>query len=120
MPKFNKRSIAGLKHYPNKRGGWMSPEGDYYPAPYKTHDAITHLLAMAYYGKDKAGRRILEEAGWVLVKHDGVVWFHPRNVTSAQAAALVPLLKSAPDDNYHANMLKSINDILNALDADAI
>ena len=116
MATFNKRSVAGLKDYPIKDGGWLSPDGQYYPAPHKNHDAITPLLAMAWY-KDDGGRRALEERGWILVKHDGVVWFHPRTVTNEQLDALVPLLALAPNEDYHDKLTRSIESIARAIDA---
>ena len=116
MPTFNKASIAGLKDYPIKDGGWMAPTGEYYSTPHKNHEAITPLLTMVWYGEER-GRRALEERGWIMVKHDGDVWFVRGTVTNDQLNALVPLLENAPDDGYHAKMKQAIEMIARAIEA---
>ena len=110
---FSKKQVAGLKAYPVRDGGWLSPNGDYYPSPHRNHDSITPLLAMAWYGIE-GDRRILEERGWALVKHDGVVWFE--DITQAQVDALAMLLPTAPTSQYRSHLLMGIGRALAALD----
>lgn len=113
---FNKRHIEGLKNYPVKDGGWLSPNGDYYPCPHRNHDSITPLLTMAWYGTD-AGRRVLEDRDWVLVKHDGVVWFE--GVTRAQVNRMALLLPLSPTPAYWGNLNMGISKALAKLDGHA-
>jgi len=57
---------------PCASGGWIAPNGDFYPCRYHEHQAAATRIALCLFGS-REGQRHLEDAGWVHLYDDGLV-----------------------------------------------
>jgi hypothetical protein len=96
LPCFEKflKHYVELKAEKKQSGGWLSPEGIFYPAPYWGHCWLAVKIVAHLYKVVGGGMRQLEQAGWGHVSDDGEVSSF-KELTQAQRDTLfdVAMLK---------------------------
>ena len=89
-------------------GGWLAPDGKFYPCGYMQHLGEAYHLALVHYNSDD-GEKVLEEKGWAKIYSDGLVflWYSLDHVrafgdtkyTQAQINTLGDLLVLAKQED---------------------
>lgn len=93
---------------PMANGGWLAPNGDYYPCGTREHVSAAIRLG------DQSGGAGLEEKGWVHIYADGEFWVNGQGrekVTHAQLEVLGDILMKAESEGKQAfreNFSKSL------------
>lgn len=96
-------------------GGWLAPDGKYYPCRAWAHSGTINLLALQVYGTDVPGTEgygiedRMEHLGWLKVYDDLVVLPKHKDLTQAQIDTLGELLQVEDQDE---NLIRSIRDTI--------
>lgn len=54
-------------------GGWLAPDGKFYPCGYMEHLSEAYRLALVLYNSDD-GEKTLEEKGWAKILDNGIIF----------------------------------------------
>src|SRR5262245_60442259 len=93
----------------DRRAGWLSPEGPFYPCARWKHISMAARLREAGAGPADPWRMT---DGWIMVRENGEVVALPGRVTQAQLDTLMDMLVAAPlDSGYRAWMLDSLRQL---------
>jgi hypothetical protein len=88
-----------------RTGGWISPCGRFYPAPYLHHIRVAAELRAAGYGPAEPW---LMRDGWTMVRSTGEALALPCLLTQAQLDALGDVLTAAPPGAYRTALMGSL------------
>lgn len=100
-------------------GGWLSPEGNFYPCGYTEHLDMAYRLAVSLFDSHD-GEKFLEDNGWAKVWYDGRIinfrnWELRDDYTQAQINTLGDLLVLARQEenreSYVENLAKELSRI---------
>jgi hypothetical protein len=96
--------MTGTDAGAERRGGWIAPDGKFYPAGFNEHLRVAEMLRAAG-GGPKDPWDVADP--WLLVKSHGEVLFSVY-LTQAQLDTLVDMLRAAPDCPYRSQLIASL------------
>lgn len=67
---MNDNEITNIEPSLEISGGWLAPDGKYYPCKSHHHERFARQLSLKYYGKEGCGR-LLENTGWIHIYAQG-------------------------------------------------
>jgi hypothetical protein len=94
--------------YIEQSGGWLAPDGKFFPCSYYQHDGFARSLAAIYYNS-LGGTRVLELNNWIRVYDDGNVGVEDYSgflPTQKQIDTLYEILSSISRDEEYGKTLK--------------
>ena len=98
---FYKNFNVSEKSDPIESGGWVAPDGSFFPCKFFEHDAYAKSLA-AIYHDSLDGIRTLTDFGWLRISDSGFsdVKYHAGKITQKQLDTLYDLFTVAEDVEY--------------------
>src|SRR5437588_11039001 len=101
------RSMSGIQAGSEQRGGWIAPDGKFYPAAWMQHIHVADQLRATGQGPTEPWDM---RDGWVMVRtHGEVVCLY--GLTQPQWDTLGDLLQAAPPGVYRASVLASVRQL---------
>lgn len=91
-------------------GGWLYPQGKFYPCFVCQHDGIAQKLSAIYYD-NLQGAELLEEKGWLHVSDTGYAMLFNRSETATQAQldTLMDMYTMCTDEKFKDAIMHDIN-----------
>jgi len=86
-------------------GGWVSPGGEFFPAPHYHHLRVAAELRATGAGPGDPWRMT---DGWCMVRANGEALVLSRKVTQSMLNTLADMLIAAPDGSYRSALLASL------------
>lgn len=80
-------------------GGWLAPDGKFYPCGYMQHIGEAYSLALVHYNSDD-GDKTLEEKGWAKICDDGTIFL------------LIRIRSFGEDGKYTQAQINTLGDLL--------
>jgi hypothetical protein len=99
------RSIPGAEAGRSGFGGWLAPDGRFFPAPQYQHIRVASELRQTGAGPTEPWDM---RDGWVMVRADGETLALPHRVTQPQLDTLADALIAAPVGLYRSALLASL------------
>jgi hypothetical protein len=90
-------------------GGWIAPDGRFYPAPWLHHLRVAAELRAT--GAGPADPWLMRD-GWVMVRATGEVIALPGRAAQAQLDTLGDMLCAAPHGSYRSLLRESLRTLL--------
>jgi hypothetical protein len=97
-------------------GGWLAPDGKFYPCGYMEHLGEAYRLALVLHNDDD-GEKTLEEKGWAKILDTGITFlltFERKGYTQAQINTLGDLLvlaKQEDEEKFAENISRELQTI---------
>jgi len=99
------RSISGAEAGRACAGGWIAPDGQFFPAPQYQHIRVGGELRDTGAGPTEPWDM---RDGWIMVRADGEALALPHRITQPQLDTLADALLAAPDGQYRSALLTSL------------
>lgn len=89
-------------------GGWLSPNGKFYPCGFCQHTKLAKKLALIYFDSQN-GDTTLEDNGWAHVSYDASVLAISKRLSQAQLNNLMDIFSIAESIIYKTRLMRDIN-----------
>jgi hypothetical protein len=92
-------------------GGWLAPDGTFYPGRYGAHDRLAYRICAVRWSKNE-GAKYLESRGWGRVNDDGNVWrkdskkLMPRQIDTLVDLRAAALAENTVKSRAYAQMIE--------------
>lgn len=102
------RPISGHDAGRGRVGGWIAPDGRFYPAPWLHHLRVSAALRATGDGPTEPWDM---RDGWAMVRADGEVVVLPYQLTQPQLDTLGDMMMAAPASPYRSHIVASLRQL---------